>query len=54
MLEQSVHEGLCPTERTCAAVVHEERQLMGRTHKGEVYGELSPVRGIPHCSRGRE
>ena len=37
-LEQSVHEGLQP---------------VGRTHVGEVCGELSPVRGTPRWSRGR-
>jgi len=31
--------------RTLAGAVREELQPMGRTHVGEVYGELSPARG---------
>jgi len=41
-------------EGTHAGAVHEELQPMGRTHIGEVCGELSPVRGTSRCSRGEE
>lgn len=30
-----------------------ELQLVGRTHTGKVRGELSPIGGTPHWSRGR-
>ena len=36
-----------------AGAVHEDLQPMARTHIGEVCGELSPVRGTSHWSRGR-
>jgi len=32
----------------------EELQPVGRTHFGEVCGGLSPVRGTPRWSKGRE
>ena len=33
--------------------VPEELQPVGRTHVGEVHGELSPVGGTPRWSRGK-
>ena len=48
-LEQPVPEGRHPVEGTHAGTVHEELQPIGRTH-----GELSPVKGTPRWSRGRE
>jgi len=53
MLERPVPEGLYPVEGTHAEAVHEELQPMGRTHIGEVCGELSSVRGTSRWSRGR-
>jgi len=44
-VEQPVPEGLHPMEGTHAGAVHEELQLVGRTHIGEVCDELSPTRG---------
>ena len=38
--------------RTHTGAVHEGLQPVGRTHIGEVRGELSPVRGTSRWSRG--
>jgi len=48
-LEQRVPEGWHPVEGNFAGAVHEELQLVGRTHAGEVCGELSPVTGTSEC-----
>ena len=53
MLEQPVPEGLHLVGGTHAGAVHEEQQPVGRTHIGELCGELSPVRDTSHWSRGR-
>jgi len=52
-LEQPVSEGLHLIDGTHAGAVCEELQYMGRTHVGEISGELSPVRGTSCWSRGR-
>ena len=53
VLEQSVPEGLQPTEGTHIGAVHEELQPMGSIHVGEVHGGLSPMGETPRWSRGR-
>lgn len=41
-----------PGTLTCVAVVHGELLLMRWTQVGDINGEMSPVRGTAHCSRG--
>ncbi|XP_010165408.2 leucine-rich repeat and calponin homology domain-containing protein 1, partial [Antrostomus carolinensis] len=45
MLEQSIHQGLSPVERTCTGTVCEELQIKGRTCTGEVREGLQPMGG---------
>lgn len=53
MLEKPVLEGLHPVERDPLQQFVESCKPMGWTHVGEVNGELSPMGGTTHWSRGR-
>jgi len=49
----AIHEDLHPVGGIHNGAVREGLQPLGRTHTEEVCGELSPVRGTSHWSRGR-
>lgn len=53
MLDQPVPKALHPTERAHAGSVCEEMLPMGRTHIGEVRGELSSQVAL-HAGAGEE
>lgn len=52
-LEQSVPGDLYSMKRTHIRAVVEELQPVGRTRVAAVNEGLYPMRGTPHCSRGR-